>query len=110
MATPELKPEDVFVGAIRAKAFKSLKLRIYPDKHPDGDTTALFQKAQMFYDSCCMNLEPTPPKRTAKANPNSPPSYGTQFPQDFHVQDKWPFLEVSTLEPLSTKSIMSNEF
>jgi len=95
IATPSLAACDISEELRRKKAFKTLQIRIHPDKHPGGSTTTLYQDVQSFYEACCAESG----KR--KANPNSPPSSFDlrDFPQDFHVQDKWTFLDMGTLFP-----------
>jgi hypothetical protein len=96
LAVPSLTESAVLIESSRTKAFKTLQLRIHPDKHPSGDTTKLFQDVKAFYDRSCRNLCKIP---KMKDNPNSPFSADCEFPRDFHVQDKWPFLHIGTLQP-----------
>jgi hypothetical protein len=57
---PTLTAQDVLNSAAdRNSAFKTLKLRIHPDKHPSScraQTTTLFQEMQEFFSDCCKNL------------------------------------------------------
>ena len=86
--SPELTEQDVADFCKRNKAFKELKLRIHPDKHPnDNSVTALFQDVQKFFDACCRILE-------KKKKPASKRSV-TSFPTEFKVYDKWPFMNFS---------------
>lgn len=96
LAVPSLTESAVIIESSRTKAFKTLQLRIHPDKHPSGDTTKLFQDVKAFYARSCRNLCKIP---KMKGNPNSPSSADCEFPRDFHVQDKWPFLHIGTLQP-----------
>lgn len=102
-AMPSLKLEDVSVEPIRKKSFKTLQLRIHPDKHPGGDTTKLYQDVLAFYDACCDSLRRGGAPR--KASPNSPPTSTTDFPQDFHIQDKWAFLDNLSIHNPSIESL-----
>ena len=96
LATPKLTESAVLTEASRTTAFKRLQLRIHPDKHPGWDTTKIFHDVKAFYDICCENICRVPKR---KANPNLPFSADCEFPRDFHVQDKWPFLDVQELKP-----------
>lgn len=99
LASPSLTESEVLAESSRTKAFKTLQLRIHPDKHPGEDTTKLFQDVKAFFDLCCKNLRKIP---KTKANPNSPSSAHCEFPRHFHVKDKWPFLDIGTLQPKAT--------
>jgi hypothetical protein len=103
IATPPLTIEDVSIESRRKKAFMTLQLRIHPDKHPGSDTTAIFQKVKAFYDDCCAASN-----KKRKTNPVSPPntSHGS-FPRDFHVNDKWPFLNIERIPPCPSE--LSND-
>ena len=56
---PTLTSEQVFDSADRNKAFRLLKLRIHPDKHPSdlNQATKLFQDVQEFFNHCCKKLD-----------------------------------------------------
>ena len=96
LATPKLTESAVLTEASRTTAFKRLQLRIHPDKHLGWDNTNIFQDVKAFYDICCKNICRVPKR---KANPNTRFSADCEFPRDFHVQDKWPFLDVQELKP-----------
>ena len=70
VATPDLDPAELCADAAkREKLFKTLKLRIHPDKHP-GDmerATALYQDVQPFFDRCVTNIHKRPSKQQPKA-------------------------------------------
>ena len=101
MASPYLTEADVMVSATREKAFKTLQLRIHPDKHADKDTaTQVFQDVQTFYDRCCQSLSSARPRKKKSASPTS----AKDFPQEFHVEDQWSFLHMSSLEPVVNTS------
>lgn len=61
MATPEIALEKIKHEIDRSKAFKLIKSRIHPDKHPESVVivTRLFQEMQMFYERCCDRLDTT---------------------------------------------------
>ena len=56
---PSLTVDQISDSVGRNKAFKSLKLRIHPDKHPSdlNQATKLFQDVQEFFHRCCQQLE-----------------------------------------------------
>lgn len=55
--------------ARRERHFKTLKLRIHPDKHPgDERVTALYQDVQTFYDRCVEKVNEPPAKTTKNDN------------------------------------------
>jgi hypothetical protein len=99
LASPSFSEGDVMHESSRARGFKELQRRIHPDKHQHADTTKLFQDVRRFYDRCCENLKA--PKKQKTAKPKSPTSV-SDFPQDFRVQDKWPFLDIQNLSPNDT--------
>jgi len=82
---------DAQVKQKREKAYRSLRRLIHPDKHPsDNEITLLFQNVQSFYDECCKELSnKSQKKRRATSSPTS-----TNLPVEFHVNDKWAFLDV----------------
>lgn len=43
--------------AKREKLFRTLQLRIHPDKHSDTRATALFQDVATYYEKCCEEME-----------------------------------------------------
>ena len=75
VATRDLDDDETLAdSAKREKLFKTLKLRIHPDKHT-GDmerATALYQNVQPFYDRCVANIQKRPSKQQPKAV--APPS------------------------------------
>lgn len=101
VATPSLDDDGVLQDSARTSAYRTLKLRIHPDKHPTGDTTALYQEMQLFYERCCTNLSTAHNNKKRKANPNSPPSAAENmyFPPHFQIRDKWPFLDANKILP-----------
>lgn len=59
IADPALSDETLDNGRKRQSAMRSLLALIHPDKHPNDlqRATERFQKAQIFYDSCCTVLK-----------------------------------------------------
>jgi hypothetical protein len=101
LASPSLSEGDAMRESSRVRAFKELQRRIHPDKHLHADTTKLFQDVLTFYDRCCESL--MDPRRTKQNTTKSKsPTSVSDFPQDFHVQDKWSFLDIERLPPLDT--------
>jgi hypothetical protein len=117
LTVPELLLEDVKQSnATRSKAFKALKLRVHPDKHPENDSdtaTKIFQDCQTFHDACSLRLLQGDPVsddnsdsdyvgRKAKSRRTSPPGSGASsptiseiediFPTKFNVRNKWQYL------------------
>jgi hypothetical protein len=101
LASPSFSEGAVTCESSRARAFKELQRRIHPDKHLHADTTKLFQDVKRLYDRCCESLMASRRNRHKTAKPKSPTSV-RNFPQDFHVQDKWPFLDIERLPPYAT--------
>lgn len=89
IATPTLNKHDILDTSTRTSAFHTLQLHVHPDSHPSSNTTSLYQDVQTFYDDCC-DLVKTG-KRTKDYGA------GDDFPPHFHVRDKWPFLNLTTL-------------
>jgi len=102
MSTPEITLEKIKNEIHREKAFKLMKLRIHPDKHPDSVNTAtrLFQEVQMFFERCCDRLETTEFDKLMEHSSD-------KFPSKFRVHMQWTFL--GRFEPTSATSILSEK-
>jgi len=59
IATPRLlqQPEEIRDATKRDKFFRTLQLRIHPDKHDDERATVLFQDTTLFYAQCVNAME-----------------------------------------------------
>ena len=78
--------------AKREKLFRTLQLRIHPDKHSDTRATALFQDVATYYEKCCeeMEREDTRQKSTSQQSSftsnNKNTTATTNTADDPHVQ------------------------
>jgi hypothetical protein len=99
----------------RKKIFKSLILRIHPDKHPkNASVTTLFQNVQSFYNDCsdifhssALTKLPSPQSgacRNAKRRRRqSKPT--NHFPHEFSIYSKWSHLDIfHNVDDISTNS------
>mmetsp|Transcript_14783 Transcript_14783/g.21120 ORF Transcript_14783/g.21120 Transcript_14783/m.21120 type:complete len:449 (+) Transcript_14783:61-1407(+) len=98
---------------VTLKAFKLLKLRIHPDKHPtDARVTQLFQDVQIFYDSCfsskivssaACNEDFSPRnncnsrKRPRTSHTNS--EMAVKYPESFDILSKYPYVCLQNPKP-----------
>lgn len=67
---PDLEPSSVEAPVAREKAFRAVKARLHPDKHPalaKTRVTRLFQNVQTFYMDCCHALADE--ERTRRSTP-----------------------------------------
>jgi hypothetical protein len=76
--------------------FKSLLLRIHPDKHPNDmqRATRIYQDVRPFYDACLI-APPTKKMRTSdssSATRQVSPSKA-KYPLEFNAHDKWPHMQ-----------------
>lgn len=102
IASPSLKKLEVSQNKLRTKAYRALRLRIHPDKHPGNDTTVLYHNVADFYNECCEILDGSHQNnKKRKANPNSPS--GRDFPKNFVITDKWKYLSLEKLKPEARK-------
>eukprot|EP00485_Elphidium_margaritaceum_P020152 CAMPEP_0202725438 /NCGR_PEP_ID=MMETSP1385-20130828/181982_1 /ASSEMBLY_ACC=CAM_ASM_000861 /TAXON_ID=933848 /ORGANISM="Elphidium margaritaceum" /LENGTH=369 /DNA_ID=CAMNT_0049391507 /DNA_START=46 /DNA_END=1155 /DNA_ORIENTATION=+ len=83
------------------KHFKTLLLRVHPDKHPQdvSRSTRLCQDAQNFYDDC-MATPPEPKRRRINSI----------FPLNFNANSKWSYIliEQPNVRPGLSKAEMAN--
>jgi hypothetical protein len=57
IVAPELSDGDLEDASKRTRAYKELRLRVHPDKHPNDETaTSVFQDLPTFYNLCCRRL------------------------------------------------------
>jgi hypothetical protein len=83
-----------------------LQFRLYPDENPNGDTTELFQRVQEISTISVAgipSIEYTSKKKKKTAQHQAPKSSVHVFPRDFHVQDKWPFLDIQSHLPTAAE-------
>lgn len=91
---PNLTEDDLDNMERISSSFRKLNKLIHPDKHKsDAACTKLFQNVHSFYESCRVLLDqPKTKKRRTSRGYGSPHFSFQQFPSDFHVTEKWPFL------------------
>ncbi|CAD7926213.1 unnamed protein product [Amoebophrya sp. A120] len=97
LANPSFKRQQCSDDNLRERAFKSLKLRVHPDKHNnDQKATELFQRLQEWYRDAVRAGEQPSRKKGRKGEGRAPPPH-LQLPGNFDVFQKWPFLNKDSL-------------
>jgi len=97
IADPGLTESEFLMDTKRKSTLRKLNLLIHPDKDTnDKQATERFQSTQSFYAKCTLCLGKDAPRRK-KHSCSSPRSVGLSL--EFHVKDKWPFLDPGTLQP-----------
>jgi len=94
LATPGI--EKLGSSSETTKMFKSLLLRVHPDKHPNDmqRATRIYQDVRPFYDACLI-APPTKKMRTSdssSATRQVSPSKA-KYPLEFNAHDKWPHMQ-----------------
>ena len=100
LSTPTLTESDLLDESSRNAAMATLIHEVSAMDRKEA-SQARVSKVTTFIDRCSKSLETKKPATgKRKANPNSPPSSPlSSFPENFHVHDKWPFLNVDTIHP-----------
>jgi hypothetical protein len=100
LASPLLTKNEITEESSRNGAISKLMFDINEDEDATEGTHELIKAVQAFYDRCCDDLN-ADNRATGKrkANPNSPTLSARDFPDSFHVQDKWKFLDINMIHP-----------
>lgn len=103
---PELTEDDILDSvAKRDKAFKELKQKLHPDKHPeDASLTDLLRDSKRFNAKCCKLIG-----RTGKKKKHGVLISYSSFPTAFNVTDKWPFLAIQKPQTPETELLTAHE-
>ena len=104
LADVKMSEFDLFDTSKREKAFQGLSSLINRDEHQtsNGTVAELSRDMQNFYDQSIQNLCTQNCKKRKTFN-GSPVS--VRFPMEFHVKDKWPFLDVQ--HPITEYTVSS---
>jgi len=100
VTSPNLKEANLDIQELRSKSYKSLKLRVHPDKHQnDSRATKVFQNLDSFYDKCVERLLEgdefgSPKKKRKRGQRDRSSTASTSKPVNFNVRDKWTFLDL----------------
>jgi len=111
----EITIETVENGPKRSKLYKTLRVWLHPDKHPNNpQATNVFQNLEPFYTNCVLKLghpvdsvDRRKSHRSRKILPRSeqqnklvqrnkktsPPPLTNRFPPGFDVRSKWPHID-----------------
>jgi hypothetical protein len=97
LATPGL--ESLGSSSETKKMFKTLMLRVHPDKHPNDvqRATRLCQEVTPFFEACLVSSPSKKRQRTpssSAARQRSPNS--TAYPLEFNALNKWPHMQLNS--------------
>jgi hypothetical protein len=97
LSRPTLTESDLLDDSIRNAAIAALIHEVSAMDRKEANQARL-SKVTTFIERCTEKKKPATGKR--KANPSSPPSSPlSSLPENFHVRDKWPFLNVDNIHP-----------
>ena len=101
LASPTLTEEEMLEEHGRNAAMAKLIHDVSNSEPPSTERISTrLSDLQDFMDRCCEILDGKKATGKRKANPHSPPPPPTlDFPDKFHVHDKWPFLDIPTIQP-----------
>jgi hypothetical protein len=109
MASPSLAKIDLMTESSRSGAISQLLHDINTYGEANGDTCELIESVQAFVNGYCNHLASSNHvTRKRKAIPITPSSSSHRsriYPDDFHVQDKWKFLDINMIQPQLSASV-----
>jgi hypothetical protein len=102
LATPGI--EKLVSSSETTKMFKTLLLRVHPDKHLNDmqRATRIYQDVRPFYDACLVSVIAPPKKKNEKRKfPSS-----SIYPLEFNAHSKWPHMQF--IEPCITPDMSAD--
>mmetsp|Transcript_235 Transcript_235/g.378 ORF Transcript_235/g.378 Transcript_235/m.378 type:complete len:414 (+) Transcript_235:54-1295(+) len=111
IVSPHITLQQLQNDEQRIKTMKQLLVQIHPSNFPSNeDALNIYEDIQTFYDACCENMKINDSKkfRRRKISPRESPTSVVDSVVQFHVRQKWPWLD-GYLRPLCPDKLTSGK-